>query len=50
MFQADIVAYNGLELEGQMGPAGAARQWTNRLEVMVALAETLGMVSGVVGT
>lgn len=33
-----------------VGPAVAARQWTNRLEVMVALAGILGMVSGVIGT
>ena len=33
-----------------VGPAVAARQWTNRLEVMVALAGILGLFSGVIGT
>lgn len=33
-----------------VGPAVAARQWTNRLYIMVILAGTFGMVSGVIGT
>lgn len=33
-----------------VGPAVAARQWTNRLEIMVALAGFFGMISGVTGT
>lgn len=33
-----------------VGPAVGARQWTNRLSVMVTLAGTFGLVSGVIGT
>lgn len=33
-----------------VGPAVAARQWTNRLHIMVILAGIFGMVSGVMGT
>ena len=33
-----------------LAPAAAARQWTNRLSVMVALAAVFGMLSGVFGT
>ncbi|MCO6017360.1 MULTISPECIES: metal ABC transporter permease [Carnobacterium] len=33
-----------------IGPAVAARQWTNRLAVMVSLAAVFGSVSGVLGT
>lgn len=33
-----------------VGPAVAARQWTNRLNIMVILAGVFGMFSGVVGT
>lgn len=33
-----------------LAPAAAARQWTNRLWVMVLLAAVIGMVSGVWGT
>lgn len=33
-----------------VGPAVAARQWTNRLSIMVALAGTFGFISGVTGT
>lgn len=33
-----------------IGPAVAARQWTNRLNIMVLLAAIFGSVSGVVGT
>lgn len=33
-----------------VGPAVAARQWTNRLSIMVFLAGTFGLTSGVVGT
>lgn len=33
-----------------VGPAVAARQWTNRLEIMVALAGFFGIISGVIGT
>lgn len=33
-----------------VGPAVAARQWTNRLHIMVILAGAFGMFSGVMGT
>ena len=33
-----------------LAPAAAARQWTNKLWIMVVLAAILGMLSGVVGT
>lgn len=33
-----------------LAPAAAARQWTNRLEIMVLLAAIFGGVSGIVGT
>lgn len=33
-----------------VGPAVAARQWTNRLSVMVSLAGVFGMVSAIIGT
>lgn len=33
-----------------VGPAVAARQWTNRLNIMVTLAGTFGLISGVSGT
>ncbi len=33
-----------------VGPAVAARQWTNRLSIMVGLAGVFGMASGVLGT
>ena len=33
-----------------LAPAAAARQWTNKLSVMVALAALFGMLSGVFGT
>lgn len=33
-----------------VGPAVAARQWTNRLGIMVTLAGIFGMISGVTGT
>jgi len=33
-----------------LAPAAAARQWTNRLEVMLILAAVIGAVSGIMGT
>ncbi len=33
-----------------LAPAAAARQWTNKLSVMIALAAAFGAVSGVLGT
>lgn len=33
-----------------VGPAVAARQWTNRLSIMVTLAGVFGLTSGVIGT
>jgi manganese/zinc/iron transport system permease protein len=33
-----------------IAPAAAARQWTNKLEIMVILAAIFGAVSGVIGT
>ena len=33
-----------------IGPAVSARQWTNRLHIMVSLAGLFGLVSGVLGT
>jgi|SRR5690625_1015323 len=33
-----------------VGPAVGARQWTNRLSVMVTLAGAFGLISGVIGT
>lgn len=33
-----------------LAPAAAARQWTNRLEVMLILAALIGAVSGIIGT
>lgn len=33
-----------------LAPAAAARQWTNRLEIMLILAALIGAVSGIIGT
>lgn len=33
-----------------VGPAVAARQWTNRLNIMVILSGSFGLISGVIGT
>lgn len=33
-----------------LAPAAAARQWTNRLSIMIGLAALFGMLSGIVGT